>query len=153
MRRLVPIAMLFLAFIACGQKAKKEKADAEKAAKKIKSDNNLNNKTMDLSIISNDAVRGAVEGMQNKDKQAWKSHFTDDAKMTDDGNPRDLDSFTQNAIGDEWFTDIHRVENNGKDVYGHLVTKQWGEFDVYFKFKVNDEGKIHQVDFGQMSKL
>jgi len=109
--------------------------------------------TIDLSKITNPTVKGAVEGMQNKDKNAWKSYFTENAKMTDDGNPRDFNSFTNNAIGDEWFTEIHRVENNGKDVYGHLVTQQWGEFDVYFKFTVNEDNKISRVDFGQMSKL
>ncbi|MDG3582889.1 hypothetical protein [Galbibacter pacificus] len=102
-----------------------------------------------MSIITNETVKGAIEALQNKDKNKWLTYFTADTKMTDDGNPRDFHSFSRNAVGNEWFTEIHRVENNGKDIYGHLTTKQWGAFNVYFKFHVNNEGKIHQLDIGQ----
>ncbi len=108
---------------------------------------------MDTSKLTNETVKGAIDALQEKDNNKWLTYFTDDAKMTDDGNPRDFQSFSENAVGEEWFTEIHRVENDGKDVYGHLVTKKWGEFDVYFKFHINNDQKVHQLDIGQVSKL
>ncbi|MBO0355593.1 hypothetical protein J0656_16360 [Muricauda ruestringensis] len=102
-----------------------------------------------MDIITNETVRGAITALQDKDPKKWSSYFTTDAKMTDDGNPRNLWSFSRNAVGEEWFTEIHRVENDGKDIYGHLTTKQWGAFNVYFKFHVDADGKIYQLDIGQ----
>lgn len=107
---------------------------------------------MDLSKITNKTVKGAVEALQEKDSEKWLTYFTDDAKMTDDGKPRDFQNFSENAVGEEWFTEIHRVENDGKAIYGHLTTRQWGAFDVYFKFHVNNEEKIYQLDIGQVNK-
>jgi hypothetical protein len=107
---------------------------------------------MDLSVITNETVRDSIEALQEKDPQKWLTYFTSDAKMTDDENPRDFQSFSKNAVGNEWFTEIHRVENDGKDIYGHLTTEQWGDFNVYFKFHVNSEGKIHRLDIGQANR-
>lgn len=104
---------------------------------------------MDTSKLKNETVKGAIDALQDKDSEKWLTYFTEDAKMTDDGKPRDFQSFSKDAVGNEWFTEIQRIENDGKDIYGHLTTKQWGDFDVYFKFHVNNEGKIHQLDIGQ----
>jgi len=136
MKRIFIILVLLLTITACGQNANGKQ----------------NIQQMDTSKLTNETVKGAIEALQEKDKEKWLTYFTADAKMTDDGNPRDFQSFSKNAVGDEWFTELHRVENNGKDIFGHLVTKQWGEFDVYFKFHVNAENKIHQLDIGQVSK-
>lgn len=113
--------------------------------------NKSNQKTikMDLSKITNTTVRGAIEALQDKDSKKWLTYFTADAKLTDDGKPRDFQDFSKNAVGDEWFTEIQRVENDSKDIYGHLTTKQWGDFNVYFKFHLNNENKINQLDIGQ----
>lgn len=104
---------------------------------------------MDLSSITNKTVKGAIEALQERDTEKWLGYFTGDAKLTDDGAPRDFQNFSKNAVGSEWFTKLYRVENQGKDIFGHLTTKQWGDFDVFFKFRLNDEGKIYQLDIGQ----
>lgn len=107
---------------------------------------------IDLSKVTNNKVRAAIEALQEGNTEQWLSHFTDDAVLTDDGNPRDFKSFSENALPDESFTEIHRVENDGKDIFGHLTTKQWGDFDVYFKFHLNDDNQIYQLDIGQVNK-
>ena len=108
-----------------------------------------NTQQMDTSKLTNETVKGAIDALQEKNSKKWLTYFTADAKMTDDGNPRDFQSFSKNALGNEWFTELDRVENDGKDVYGHLTTKQWGDFNVYFKFHINSDGKIHRLDIGQ----
>ncbi len=105
---------------------------------------------MDLSKITNDTVRKAIEALQNNDKQAWFSFFTDDAIFTDDGRDLDLRSFFDNAFDKkEKFLSLDKVENDGRDLYGSFYAGQWGTFKVFFKFHIHPEGKIHRLDIGQ----
>lgn len=109
---------------------------------------------MDLSKILNENVRKAIEALQSNDKAAWFSYFTNDATFTDDGRTLDFKSFFDNAFNHkEKFLDIHKVENNGKDIYGNFYAGQWGTFSVYFKFHQNSDGKLNRLDIGQVSKL
>jgi len=41
------------------------------------------------------------------------------------------------------------VENNGLDILGQFHTESWGDFKTYFKFQLNNEGKINRLDIGQ----
>jgi len=75
--------------------------------------------------LTNATVKSAIGALQNGDKTAWKNLFTSDAEMFDDGSPRSLQKFTNDAIGHERFTKIERVENNGCDVYGQFHSDQW----------------------------
>jgi hypothetical protein len=54
--------------------------------------------------------------LQRGDRSAWKSLFTKDAGLFDDGNPRSLTEFSDEAVGHERFTRIEQVENNACDV-------------------------------------
>ncbi len=109
--------------------------------------------SLDLSSITNDTVTNAVKALQNKDKKAWKKQFVEHPVFTDDGNPRDFNKFCEDAVGEEWFTRLHKVEENGTHVYGHLHTVKWGDFDVYFNFYVKEDELIDRLDIGQVSKL
>lgn len=104
---------------------------------------------MNLDKLTNSTVKSAVEALQNGNREAWLAQFTEDAELYDDGEKRDFMSFANSAVGEEHFTNIARVENEGKEVYGHFHTEKWGEFDTYFKFHVNNEGKIYRLDIGQ----
>ncbi|MGS2764594.1 hypothetical protein [Sinomicrobium sp. M5D2P9] len=104
---------------------------------------------MDTSKLTNEIVKNALEALQKGDKETWASLFTTDAEFYDDGNPRDLSVFNRNAIGHERFTSIDKVENEGRDIYGQFHSDQWGDFKVYFKFHMDNGGKIHRLDIGQ----
>jgi len=43
-----------------------------------------------------------------------------DAELFDDGRPRSLTEFSDEAVGHERFTRIEQVENNGCDVFGQF---------------------------------
>lgn len=103
---------------------------------------------MDLSKITNDKVRQAIEALQTGDRN-WYSFFTENPAMTDDGNRIDFKSFFAKALGTEKFVTIDKVENDGKDVYGNFKAGQWGTFKVFFKFHQNPEGKFDKLDIGQ----
>ena len=103
-----------------------------------------------LESITNPTVKSALAAWQGNDLAAWLSHFTPDAQLYDDGRPRDFKRFS-NEIGTEWFTSIDKVENDGLDIYGKFHTEKWGDFKVYFKFHLNDEGKFNRLDIGQVS--
>ncbi len=108
---------------------------------------------MDTSLLTNQAVKNAVDALQNGDKKRWFSYFTDTAVFTDDGRTLDFKSFFENAFSkNEKFLSIDKVENNGKDIYGDFYAGQWGTFRVYFKFHQNEEGKFTRLDIGQAPK-
>lgn len=104
---------------------------------------------MNLDNLTNPTVKAAIEALQKGDREAWLAQFAPNSELYDDGNKRDFMDFTNSAIGEERFTRIDNVENDGKDVYGHFHTEKWGDFDTYFKFHVNSEGKIYRLDIGQ----
>ncbi|WP_230036815.1 hypothetical protein [Chryseobacterium sp. Bi04] len=104
--------------------------------------------TMDLSKITDETVKNAIEALQTGDKK-WYSFFTENPVMTDDGNTVDFTSFFSKALGKEHFLSIDRVENEGKDIYGSFKAGQWGTFPVFFKFHKNSEGKFERLDIGQ----
>lgn len=121
---------LFFTCLACGQPANKvEKADLDK--------------------IKNQTVQKAIVALQNADQTTWFSLFTEDARLFDDGNKKNFKSFFKKAIGHERFTSIDKTENNSLSIYGKFHSDLWGNFQTYFKFEINDEGKINRLDIGQ----
>jgi hypothetical protein len=104
---------------------------------------------MNLDKITNPPVKSAIEAWQKGDAKTFRSFFSLDAKLFDDGSVRDLSDFIQSACGQERFTSIDKVENNGLDIYGHFHTQSWGDFKTYFKFHFNSERKIDRLEIGQ----
>jgi hypothetical protein len=99
--------------------------------------------------LTNPTVRDAIEALQNGDKQAWSSLFEPDATLYDDGSPRSLPRFTEEALGHERFMSIDRVENRGLELYGSFRSEKWGTFQTYFRFQLSPSGKISRLDIGQ----
>jgi len=104
---------------------------------------------INLDALTNPTVKAAIEALQQGNIEAWKSLFTDDADLYDDGKPRDLEKFSATAIGSERFTSIDKVDNEGRDVYGNFHSDQWGDFKTYFKFQLTDDHKVKRLDIGQ----
>lgn len=105
---------------------------------------------LDLSLITNATVKNAIDALQNNNKTLWYSYFTSEATFTDDGRKVGFKTFFDNAFSKkEKFLSIDKVENNGTSIYGSFFAGQWGTFPVFFKFKVNDKGKIEHLDIGQ----
>lgn len=134
--KLVILLLCSLSFTACGQN---------------KTKSSTNNNTMDLSQLTNPTVKSAVEALQANDINAWYAHFTNDAVFTDDGRTLGFKSFFDNAFDKkEKFLNLLSVENDGKNLVGDFYAGQWGTFKVFFHFHVNQEGKIHRLDIGQV---
>ena len=105
---------------------------------------------MDISKITNENVKKAIEALQENNKTAFYSYFTGDTAFSDDGRALDFKSFFDNAFShQEKFLSIDTVENNGKDIYGDFHAGQWGTFRVFFKFHQNEEGKFDRLAIGQ----
>jgi hypothetical protein len=99
--------------------------------------------------LTNPTVKAAITALENGDRKAWSALFEPDAKLYDDGSPRDLKEFSRDALGHERFTSIERVENGGLDLVGAFHSDQWGNFRAYFKFQLSPSGKIKRLDIGQ----
>src|ERR1700716_1005874 len=78
---------------------------------------------MDLSMLTNRTVTGAIAALQQGDRTAWLALFEPDAKLYDDGSPRSLKEFTRDAVGHERFTSIERVDTNGLDLLGEFQSE------------------------------
>lgn len=112
----------------------------------------INLNKMDLSKLTNETVKRAIDALQASNKNAWNNLFTNDAVFTDDGKTLDLKSFFDNAFNHkEKFLTIDKVESDGKNITGDFFAGQWGTFKVYFKFHINTEGKIIRLDIGQVN--
>jgi hypothetical protein len=99
--------------------------------------------------LTNATVKAAIEALQKGDRAAWSVLFEANAKLYDDGNPRSLTAFTQDALGHERFKSIDEVTNHGLDLEGAFHSDQWGEFRTYFRFHLSPSGKIARLDIGQ----
>jgi hypothetical protein len=108
-------------------------------------------RTMNTDKLSNPVVKKAVNALQAADKETWFSLFTSDAALYDDGNKMNFHSFFEKAFGHERFTSIDKVEDKGLSVYGRFHSDQWGDFKTYFRFYLNEAGKISRLDIGQAS--
>jgi len=104
---------------------------------------------METNKISNKIVKAAIEAWQQGNSELWLSFFTEDAKLLDDGNMRNFKKFSTKAIGHERFTSFDKVEDNGLSIYGQFHSDTWGDFKTYFKFHMNKEGRIYQLEIGQ----
>ncbi len=142
MKNLLILLSVCSMLTACGQTTNQKSNNSSN-----KQSNNQNK--MDTSKLTNSTVKAAFDAWQNGDAKTFLSYFTADAKLTDDGNPRNFQSFVKDACGKERFTSIDKVENNGTVIYGHFHTESWGDFNTFFKFNINDEGKIYRLDIGQ----
>lgn len=100
--------------------------------------------------ITDPIVRKALQAWQEADRTRWKSMFADDASLTDDGHPRNLEDFSKYAIGDEYFLTIDKIEDHGRTVTGQFHTKKYGDFIARFHFEINDAGKIFRLDIGMV---
>jgi len=104
---------------------------------------------MITDVLTNATVKAAIDALQKGDRRAWSALFEPDAKLFDDGSPRSLQTFTDDALGHERFTSIERVENHGLDVIGAFHSDTWGDFRTYFRFQLSSAGKIKRLDIGQ----
>ena len=142
MKTFILILFVAVSLSACGQQQNNNQ-----------SQNNKTENNMDLSKITNENVKKAIEALQANDKNAWYSYFTDDAVFTDDGRTMNFKSFFDNAFDKkEKFITLDKIENNGKYIYGKFYAGQWGTFRVYFKFHQNTDEKFHRLDIGQAPK-
>jgi len=139
----ISLVLIYISFTACSQnKEIQTQKETEKVIHKTQ------DKTMDLSKLTNPSVKAAFEALQSGNK-TWYSFFTENPVMTDDGNIVDFKSFFSKALGEEKFLTIDKVENDGKDIYGNFKAGKWGTFKVFFKFHQNSEGKFEKLDIGQ----
>ncbi|HEY4275160.1 MAG TPA: hypothetical protein VGM68_06725 [Rhizomicrobium sp.] len=99
--------------------------------------------------LQNPTVKAAIRALQEGDKVSWMALFAPNADLLDDGNPRSLSAFTDEAIGNERFVTIDAVTNGGLNLEGTFHTKSWGDFRTYFRFHLNAEGKITRLEIGQ----
>lgn len=104
---------------------------------------------MKTDALMHPTVKQAIDALQQGNAPTWLALFEEDAKLYDDGSPRNLERFTRDALGHERFISIDRVENGGLDLIGRFHSDQWGDFRTYFRFRLSGSGKVQRLDIGQ----
>jgi hypothetical protein len=99
--------------------------------------------------LTHPIVKAAIDALQAGDSEAWKELFDPDAVLLDDGHPRDLERFSDEAVGHERFASIDTVRDGGLKIEGEFQSDVWGRFRTYFHFTISDEGKIAKLEIGQ----
>ena len=69
-------------------------------------------------------------------------------QLFDDGNRREFRSFSEEALGHDYFVSIDKVEKEGLHVYGQFHSDRWEDFKGYFKFSIDMTGKITHLAMG-----
>ena len=57
-------------------------------------------------LLGHETVKAAIEALQDGDSARWSAQFDHGAELFDDGSPRSLARFTEDALGHERFTSI-----------------------------------------------
>ena len=104
---------------------------------------------MITDTLTDPTVKAAIDALQPGDRKAWAALFETNAKLCDDGRPRNLEKFTQEVLGHDRFTSIDLVQNQGLDLIGRFHSEKWGDFRTYFRFELSTSGKIKRLDIGQ----
>lgn len=108
-----------------------------------------NEMTMEVEKLNHPVVKKAIQALQHADSKAWFALFTADAQLFDDGSERNFKRFFEKAIGSERFLSIDKVADDDRSIYGRFHSDTWGDFKTYFKFQINENGKIIRLDIGQ----
>lgn len=104
---------------------------------------------MNTDKLTNPTVKAAIEALQDADKGAWAALFVAGAELYDDGSPRSLAQFTEQALGHERFVSIDRVDRLGLELTGGFHSDEWGDFGTCFRFRLAPGGKIERLDIGE----
>ncbi|MDD7887994.1 hypothetical protein [Flavivirga sp. 57AJ16] len=68
-------------------------------------------KNINYDKIINAVVKYAIETWQKGDSEKWLSLFTKDVALYDDGSSRDFLKFSTQAIENDFFTSIDKIED------------------------------------------
>ncbi len=92
MNKLSCFLLIFISvnFTACGPSTTKQETTKSE----------LKPKNIDTNKLTNQTVKQAFEAWQKGDSKDFLSFFTTNAKLYDDGNPKDFSKFVKDACSD-----------------------------------------------------
>jgi hypothetical protein len=70
--------------------------------------------------LTHPVVKAAIDALRAGDGEAWRELFDPDAVLLDDGHPRDLERFSDEAVGHERFASIDTVRDGGLKIEGEF---------------------------------
>ena len=103
-----------------------------------------------LQQLKQPTVKAAIVALQNGDVKGWNRLFEPDATLLDDGQPRDLKRFSNEALGHERFLSLDKVSSDGLTIEGEFQSDRSGRFRTYFRFTISPEGAIRELEIGQV---
>jgi hypothetical protein len=87
-----------------------------------------------LQQLKEPTVKAAIVALQNGDVKGWNRLFEPDATLLDDGQPRDLKRFSNEALGHERFLSIDKVSSDGLSIEGRVSIRYVGSLSDLLSF-------------------
>ncbi len=103
-----------------------------------------------LGAIDNPVVVSAVEALNGKDKKRWYGLFSERARFSDDGIPRDLVEWCEEELFGRWnarIVSIEKVRDGGLTFYARYHSDKWGDFNTFWRFALEGD-RISRLDVG-----
>jgi hypothetical protein len=97
--------------------------------------------TLNLHAVNNPIVKLAIEAMNGRNKKLWYKLFSNNPLFTDDGNPSDFTKWCERDLFGSslaYLASIDKVEDGGLTIYGRLHSDQWGDFNTFMRFYVEN---------------
>ncbi|MET7442776.1 nuclear transport factor 2 family protein [Streptomyces sp. NPDC005496] len=105
--------------------------------------------TIQVTKLSDPAVRAFVGAVNAHDREAFLAVLTPDATMADDGSERDLADWTDREIfSSHGHMEVDNESNGGRALIARYSNDTWGEMKTRWSFVVED-GKISRFETGQ----
>lgn len=109
---------------------------------------------IDLSKITNDVVRKAIEVQQNNDINAWLAIFSEHTDFVNDGVKADFKPFFYRAFDfHEKLLTIEQVNDDGNYLRGNYFDGNFGIYRVSMKFHQNESQKLDRLEWEQVGLM
>ncbi|GAA3974698.1 nuclear transport factor 2 family protein [Mucilaginibacter dorajii] len=106
---------------------------------------------MEITAIENEVVRAAFTAWNSRDRKGFINLVSAETTFSHNGEKGDIMNFSDHfffGTAKSVFTEIHKIENEGKSIYATLESDEAGKIGVLMRFEIRD-GKISDLDAGR----
>ena len=106
--------------------------------------------TIQITRLSDPAVRAFVTAVNNHDHEGFMALLAPGATMADDGTERDLADWTDREIfSSHGHMEVENESDGGRRLVARYSNDMYGEMRTTWSFTVDDEGRSTRFETGQ----
>lgn len=100
-----------------------------------------------------DTVATVISSINTRNREEFFSSFINpsEVQLTDDGNVQDLNTWAEREVfAAQNNLEVTKISENGLRLEGNFTSAQWGTFQTYWNFTLDDSGKVLKLDVGAL---